>query len=221
MSSSGGDGLKRRGMFFFLVGPAGGGKTTLAKRLLADHGDSLKLSVSATTRQPREGEREGESYFFMSRDEFQRRDARGELFEWEEIHGQLYGTLKQTVDDALSAGLDLLLPIDIKGALNFKSKLPNQVVVVFLLPPSAEVMRTRIMTRGSVTPEELERRLDTARHEYKHLMRVAEDPRAVDYCVVNEDIESAYAAVRSIFSAERHRLCRIDSKSLQKICVLT
>lgn len=212
--------LKRSGMLLCMIGPAGGGKTTFTERLLADQRDSMRLSISVTTRKPRERERDGSSYFFVAAQEFESRIGRGEFFEWEEIHGNRYGTLKATVDEALSGNTDLLLDIDIKGALRFKKALPLNTVVVFLVPPSVTVLKSRLESRGSISPSELATRLATAEREYTTLLELADRPGAVDYFVVNDVAEETYRTLRAIVDAERVRLIRLSKDGVRAICTL-
>ena len=212
--------LKRTGMLLCMIGPAGGGKTTFTQRLLAHQHDSLHLSVSVTTRTARPNERDGSSYFFVTRPEFEAKIQRGEFFEWEEIHGNHYGTLKATVDQALSGNSDLLLDIDIKGALRFKKALPLNTVVVFLVPPSVAILKSRLQARGSITPTELATRLGTAEREYRTLLELADQPGAVDYFVVNDVAEETYQTLQAIVSAERVRLIRLSKDDVRSICTL-
>jgi guanylate kinase len=178
----------------------------------------MGLSISATTRTPRENERDGSSYFFLSREAFRAKAAAGEFFEWEEIHGNLYGTLRSTVDEALERGHDLLLDIDIRGALNFKRALPNSTVIVFLVPPSIEVLKKRLLARGKISEQELQTRLGTAEREYQQLLELQDKPGAIDYFVVNDSVEDTYALLNAIVAAERARLIRMKQSDIRAIC---
>jgi guanylate kinase len=214
--------LKRQGILFCLLGPAGSGKTTMAKRLLKDLNGTMIPSISITTRPPRAYEVHGKHYYFVSREEFLEGVQRDEFFEWEEVHGNLYGTPKDTLDDAMLAGVDVILDIDIKGARSFYNTYPYHTVSLFLIPPSIDELKQRIINRGCSTAEEIERRLATSKAEFQMLLDPSNTGQAsgfqVDYCVLNDDLEEAYKAVMSIVAAERAKLRRLDSSVLKNIC---
>jgi guanylate kinase len=210
--------LIRKGILFVLIGPTGSGKSTFCERLVAEFPDSLQFSNSATSRPPRANEAGGKTYHFMSRDEFIARRERGEFFEWEEIHGNLYGTLQQSLIQGIESGKDLLFQIDIRGALNFKRQFPDNTVSVFLLPPSFDELQRRLRSRGTVEEVELKRRFETARSEYQSLLRLHGDARMIDYLVVNRELESTYEQVRAIVLAERARYLRINKDSAEQFC---
>jgi guanylate kinase len=206
--------LSREGIFLCLIGPAGGGKTTVAERLLATDTKGLSPSVSVTSRIPRAGEVEGKDYFFVTKEEFLHRVSRGEFFEWEETHGNLYGTSRETLSTAITNGTDLLLDIDIRGALTFKKHFPKNTLIVFLIPPTGAVLRERLLRRGS-SQEELEIRLATALREYEAFFA---DLPLVDYFVVNEDREATFNTVHSILESERVRTHRFREEDLKELC---
>jgi len=221
MSSEASVGLQtvvRKGILFIIVGPAGAGKSTVCDRLIAEFPDSLQYSTSATSRVPRHGEIPGKSYDFMSREEFVKRKERGEFFEWEEIHGNLYGTPKESLLRGIETGKDLLLQKDIRGALNFKQHFPDNAVTVFMLPPSFADLNIRLQTRGTTDPAELKRRLATARSEYQALLDVHGSQGMVDYVVVNGDLEATYQQVRAVVIAERSRYLRTEKDSIRRFC---
>jgi guanylate kinase len=199
-----------------LVGPAGSGKTTLSKLLLEDSqcGNNLELSVSSTTRSPRPDEVDGTSYFFLSQEEFQAKIEKGAFYEWETVHGNYYGTSREAVEGCFSRGNDLLLDIDIKGALNLKRALIDKTVIVFLSPPDKRVQVERIRSRAPMDEIELQRRFETAKNEYRALIEGARGRLVVDYLVINDSLNSSLAAVKSILMAERNRLDRIRSEEL-------
>jgi guanylate kinase len=180
--------------------------------------DDLHYSISVTSRPPRNGEVQGKSYHFVSREEFIARRERGEFFEWEETHGNLYGTLRATLQNGIDGGHDLLFQIDIRGALTMKSNFPDNTVSVFIIPPSFEALRERLVARGPVDPPELERRFATARQEYEALLSLRAQHDKVDYLLLNRDIEETYAQMKGIVLAERSRYLRMDGDSVAKFC---
>ena len=176
-----------------LSSPSGGGKTTIARELLARRSD-IGYSVSCTTRLPRSGETDGQDYYFLSREEFGAARDRGDFAEWAEVHGRMYGTLRREVDRVLGSGRHVLMDIDVQGAVQFHRAFP-QSVLVFVLPPSADVLLTRLKARKTESREALMTRLRSALQEL----------RAVDeyeYVVVNDDLEQAVARVSAIVDAE-------------------
>ena len=211
--------MQREGLLLCLVGPAGGGKTTLGQRLLTEFPET-RLSISVTTRAPRPGEVDGQSYYFISLPEFDARIAAGAFFEWEEIHGNRYGTLRSTLTEAIEQGRDLLLDIDIRGALRFKRDYPHHAVTVFLVPPSPAVLLERIRARGAMEPAELSRRLETARSEYRSLLERREARDGIDYFLVNDELEATYATLRGILLSERCRLGRLSRHDLGRVCTI-
>lgn len=181
-----------------LSSPSGGGKTTIA-RMLLQRRDDVGYSISCTTRAPRNGERDGQDYHFLSHDEFAGRRARGDFAESAEVHGNMYGTLKSEVERVFSAGRHVVMDIDIQGARQFVAAYPESVLV-FLLPPSAETLLGRLAGRQTESPAAVLRRLTGARDE---LAAVG----SYQYVVVNDDLERAFTQVASIVDAEtvRHR----------------
>jgi guanylate kinase len=178
-----------------ISGPSGAGKTTLIERLVpADQ--RLKLSVSVTTRPAREGEREGESYFFVSREKFEALKE-NELIEWAEVHGFQYGTPERYVRETLEAGNDIVLNIDIQGGLAVKKAFP-EAVMIFMLPPSFRALRERIERRGTDSTEDMTVRMENARAEVAAAAHY-------EYLVINDDLDHALGDVISIISAERCR----------------
>ena len=175
-----------------LAAPSGGGKTTIARTLEARWPARYGFSVSATTRPPRPGERDGEDYFFLSKDEFRRRQAAGEFLEWAEYAGELYGTLKAEVDRVLAAGRHVLLDIEVQGARQVRKQYPHPASrAVFILPPSAAELRRRLQGRRTESPGEMAKRLETAIRE----LRQAE---AFDHVVVNDDLDTAVTTVHQL-----------------------
>jgi guanylate kinase len=189
-----------------LSSPSGGGKTTIAKQLMKQRTD-VGYSVSCTTRLPRSGEVDGKDYYFLSIGEMLAARERGEFAESAEVHGKMYGTLRREVERVLGSGRHVLMDIDVQGAKQFVKAFPRSVLV-FVLPPSVEVLMTRLMARKSETPEALRVRLRSALNELQAI-------GSYDYVVVNDSLENAVAAVSSIIDAEAHRRDRKDGIGLQ------
>ena len=180
-----------------LSAPTGAGKTTIANALAEARPDTVGFSVSATTRPPRQGETNGRHYHFLSRPEFERRRANGDFLEWAEYSGNLYGTLRADVDRIVSSGRHVLLDIEVEGARQIREK-RQDVVSVFILPPSAEVLLERIRGREGAPPPDLRARLERAVQE----LEAAQD---YHYIVVNADRDQTIAAVGGIIDAEAVR----------------
>lgn len=183
-----------------LSSPSGGGKTTIARRLVSRRSD-LGYSVSGTTRAPRPGELNGEAYHFLSREDFLHRRERGEFLEWAEYGGQLYGTLRGEIARINAAGRHAVLDIDLEGARQLRKNVPGSVHV-FVLPPSAASLAERLVARNTETAEAMRRRL----------LRAADEIGAAgeyDYLVVNDNLEHAVHQVEAIIEAESRRTSRI------------
>jgi guanylate kinase len=189
-----------------LSSPSGGGKTTIAKQLMKRRTD-VGYSVSCTTRLPRSGEVDGKDYYFLSIGEMLAARERGEFAESAEVHGKMYGTLRREVERVLGSGRHVLMDIDVQGAQQFVKAFPRSVLV-FVLPPSVDVLMTRLMARKSETPEALRVRLRSALNELQAI-------GSYDYVVVNDSLENAVAAVSSIIDAETHRRDRKDGIEVQ------
>jgi guanylate kinase len=185
----------RRGLLLLVSSPSGAGKTSLSRRLVADHLD-LVLSISATTRAPRPGEEEGREYYFKSREEFDAMVAKDELLECAEVHNQRYGTPKAPVEAALAAGKDVLFDIDWQGARSIAEKMPNDSVRVFVLPPSWSDLSRRLHARAQDSEQIIKLRLDRGREEIGHWGEY-------DYVIVNKNFDRAYADLGHIYRAER------------------
>jgi guanylate kinase len=185
----------RRGLLLLVSSPSGAGKTSLSRRLVADHSD-LRLSISATTRSPRPGEEEGREYFFKSREEFDRMIAAGEFLEWAEVHHGRYGTPRAFVEAALEAGQDVLFDIDWQGAAQIAEKMPADSVRVFVLPPSWTDLSRRLHARAQDSEEIINFRLERGRQEITHWGEY-------DYVIVNKNFDRAYADLGHIYRAER------------------
>lgn len=182
-----------------LSAPSGGGKTTIARKLLQGRGD-LGYSVSATTRALRPGELDGRDYHFLTRAEFEQRQKRGEFLESAKYAGELYGTLKREIDRIFAEGRHAVLDVEIEGARQIRRTMPNSLLV-FVLPPSAEELISRLAGRNTEDPEVIRQRVARAAEELAAV-------REYDYVVVNEDLTDAVSQVASILEAESHRVQR-------------
>jgi guanylate kinase len=185
----------RRGLLLLVSSPAGAGKTSLSRRLVADYAD-LILSISATTRAPRPGEEEGREYFFKTRAQFQAMVDAGELLEWAEVNGNCYGTPKAPVMVAMEAGKDVLFDIDWQGARQVAERAPDDSVRVFVLPPSWSDLSRRLHARAQDSEEIISQRLALGQREIEHWSEY-------DYVIVNKDFDRAYADLIHIYRSER------------------
>ena len=190
----------RRGVMLVISSPSGAGKTTLARRLLASD-PGIALSVSVTTRKPRPGERDGVDYHFIGEAEFARLVEAGALLEWAEVFANRYGTPEGPIASSLAAGRDILFDIDWQGARQVRERSGSDVASVFVLPPSAATLRTRLVARAQDAPEVVARRLAAAASEISHWAEY-------DYVIVNDDLEASMASLRAILAAERLRRWR-------------
>ena len=193
--------IDRRGIMLVLSSPSGAGKTTLAKRLLAAD-SQIQMSVSVTTRKPRPGEVEGKDYYFVTETEFSRMRDAGDLLEWARVFDNYYGTPRSAVERALSSGRDVLFDIDWQGAQQLNEKVAQDLVRVFILPPSGEILEQRLTTRAQDDPASVARRMSAAAAEISHWAEY-------DYVIVNADLEVSIAGLRSILAAERLRRERL------------
>lgn len=198
------------GLLFVVSGPSGAGKDTLVEALIAKTG-RLRYSVSATTRPARPGERNGEHYFFVTREEFDRRIQGDGLLEWREYNGNLYGTPRDFVEETLRAGYDLIMKPEVNGALAIKSTFPD-AVLIFLLPDRFSYLRGRLLARRTETNEEIARRLEIAHDEIRNI-------RDFDYIVINEEDRSDEAVrdLQAILQAERFRIHRYPDDTIRKL----
>jgi guanylate kinase len=200
MSQSPKAAVARRGVLLVLSSPSGAGKTTLSRELLkADAG--IAISVSVTTRTPRPGEIDGRDYIFCDQAAFERMRDAGELLEWASVHGHFYGTPKTAVMDLLAAGKDVLFDIDWQGAQQLKERAPEELVRVFILPPSAATLEQRLKTRAQDDAAVVARRLAAASAEIAHWAEY-------EYVIINEDVGVSLAGLRAILAAERLRRSR-------------
>lgn len=197
--------LARRGLMLILSSPSGAGKSTLTRQLVADNPD-VRLSVSVTTRPRRPSEIAGKHYHFISVEEFAAMRDRGDLLESAEVHGNFYGTPRREVERTLVAGGDVLFDIDWQGTRQIVEQMREDVVSVFILPPSMAELKGRLERRAEDSSETIARRLRNARDEIAQWA-------AYDYLIVNDDLERAYASVTAILNAERMRRTRLTGAS--------
>lgn len=190
----------RRGLMLTVVSPSGVGKTSLTRRLVADHQD-LHLSISATTRPARPGEHEGRDYHFVDRDEFDRMVAADEFLEWAEVYGNRYGSPKKPIMAALEHGQSILFDIDFQGAMSIADYAPTDTVKVYILPPSLAEMSRRLHARSQDSEAVIAKRLSRAKSEVALW-------ESFDYVLMNDDFDRAYSELAHIYHAERQRRAR-------------
>jgi guanylate kinase len=184
-----------------LSSPSGAGKTTIARRL-REEDKSVEMSISHTTRQRRNGEKDGKDYQFVDRETFTQMRDQGEFLEWAVVFDNYYGTTRKPVEDALAAGRDVLFDVDWQGAASLRDQAKNDVVTVFILPPTAADLEQRLNERAQDSPETVRRRMLGASNEIQHWDEY-------DYVVINHDIDCSVEAVRVILAAERLRRTRL------------
>ena len=195
MDNLGNPEIARRGLMLVLSSPSGAGKTTLTK-LLRDEEPSLTLSISVTTRPRRPSEVHGVHYYFITPEEFVAMRDRGDLLEWAEVHGNFYGSPRKEIDRALQSGKDILFDIDYQGAMQVRKTAPDDVVSIFILPPSIPELRRRLERRAEDSATVIQQRLKNAKNEIDRW-------RDYDYVLVNDDLQATFAKIRAILAAER------------------
>lgn len=188
--------MQKRGVLAVISGFSGAGKGTIMNELIRQY--PYYLSVSATTRQPREGEEDGREYFFHTEEEFEQMIEEGELIEWAKYVGNYYGTPKKAVEQQLAEGKDVLLEIEMQGGMLVKEQFP-QAVLIFVTPPSYQELKTRLENRGTESSDEIERRLARARQEAAYM-------DSYDYILVNDDLSKAVSRVNEILTNEHYRV---------------
>lgn len=199
--------LNRKGLLLVVSGPSGAGKGTICKALL-NKNDQIKLSVSATTRKPRNGEVHGVNYFFIEKEEFAKMIENGEFLEYAQIYDNFYGTPKAAIIECLEKGQDVILEIEMQGARQIKEVYPEGVFI-FVLPPSLEELKSRIVGRGTETQEGIEKRFSCAFEEINQIVNY-------DYFIVNEDIEKSVSDVEAIICAEKNKVTRYKNNIIDK-----
>ncbi|GAA4871076.1 guanylate kinase [Paenibacillus vulneris] len=197
---------KEKGILIVLSGPSGVGKGTVCKAL-RQCAPELIYSVSATTREPRQGEVDGVNYFFKTREQFQKLIEEDQMLEWAEYVGNYYGTPRKFVEDTLNAGNDIILEIEVQGALKVKQKFPEGVFI-FLLPPSMDELENRIVGRGTESEESIRNRMSVAMDEIRLMEHY-------DYAIVNDRVENACSRIQSIIVSEHCRKERVVNKIKQ------
>jgi guanylate kinase len=201
----------RRGILFIISAPSGTGKTTLCKQLAANL-PGLWHSISYTTRKPRPGEEHGRDYYFVEEPTFQEMIARNDFVEWAHVYGHLYGTPWKSLTEKIDQGVDVLLEIDVQGAMQIKKRFEDSVSI-FILPPSMTVLRSRLQTRASDTPEEIQQRLHKVKEEVWSFREYA-------YIVRNEDLDLSLRDLESIFWSERLKTKRLNMTWLENNFIL-
>ncbi|HWU13876.1 MAG TPA: guanylate kinase [Caulobacter sp.] len=191
---------RTRGLLLMVVAPSGVGKTSLTRRLVADHND-LHLSISATTRDPRPGEHDGRDYHFVSRDKFQTMIQDDAFLEWAEVYGNHYGSPRAPIMEALDRGESVLFDIDFQGAMKVHAQLPHDSVLIYVLPPSLAEMSRRLHARSQDSEEVIARRLARAKDEVAAWEQF-------DYVILNDDFDKAYSDLAHIYHAERQKRAR-------------
>ena len=202
--------MDSKGLLIVISGPSGAGKGTICRELLQSNKGNLELSVSATTRKPREGEIEGINYFFKEKSEFIKMVEAGEFIEYAEVHDNYYGTPKKYVIDKLKDGKDVILEIDVQGGMKVKEAFPN-AVFIFIMPPSFEELKKRIEGRGTESEQDICKRLRNAYGELEYINNY-------DYIVVNDDLKDAADKIKCILTAEKCRInrCNIDIENFRR-----
>ena len=197
--------FRRQGILFVITAPSGTGKSTLCENLRAT--PDFIYSISCTTRAPRKGEENGIDYHFLTRDDFQARIDRGEMLEYAEVHGNYYGTLKETVKEALGQGTDVVLGIDVQGAAAIRKiedpMVRESLVDVFIMPPTIDELERRLRKRGTETEEQVQQRLETGREESKLW-------RLYKYTILSGSMEEDLTKFRAIMRAERYLSQRLE-----------
>jgi guanylate kinase len=201
----------RRGILFIISAPSGTGKTTLCKQLTTNL-PGLWHSISYTTRKPRSGEEHGRDYYFIKEQTFQEMIARNDFVEWAHVYGHLYGTPWKSLTEKIDQGIDVLLEIDVQGAMQVKKRFEDSVSI-FILPPSMTVLKSRLQTRASDTPEEIQRRLNKVKEEVWSYREYA-------YIVQNEDLGRSLRDLESIFWSERLKTKRLNMTWLENNFIL-
>jgi guanylate kinase len=199
-------------LLFCFCGPTASGKSTICREVLKST-TGLTLSISTTTRAPRHGEVDGVDYFFVNEAEFKKRQSSGQFLEYAFYSGNAYGTEKSNIDTAFNKGSDLLLDIEVQGVENLKKMFPENVIVIFIFPPSMDILKERLLKRKAESEEQMSQRLETAEKE----LSILRNPKFSDYLVINNKLEVAVEAAKSIIFAEKSRLTRFTPSDLDRM----
>ncbi|MGV8123484.1 MAG: guanylate kinase [Candidatus Xenobiia bacterium LiM19] len=189
-----------KGILFVISGPSGAGKGTILERVLKNR-QNIEFSVSATTRSPRPGEVEGIHYFFITREEFKQKIESSKFLEWAHVHDEYYGTLREWVQSRLDEGHDVVLDIDVQGALQIMKNAVDEVFI-FIAAPSIDELHRRLTKRGTESEEKILRRLEVARHELEHVSKY-------EYLIINDDLSLACEQLNAIIASEKCRTKRL------------
>ncbi len=195
-----------KGLLFVISGPSGAGKGTICKQLVK--AINITMSVSETTRAPREGEIHGKNYFFVSKEAFQKKKKENGYLEYAEVYGNFYGTPKEFIMEKIGSGHDVVLEIDFQGALQVKEKFPDGIFI-FILPPSMKELKKRIVNRGSESEKSCKERFNNALKEISYIDKY-------DYCVINDEVTNAVRKVRTIIEAEHYKVTKEIYDQIQK-----
>jgi len=212
---------ERRSILFCFCGPTASGKSTICRELLkrdalkvpSQPHDGLRLSISTTTRKPREDEVESQDYYFVGEDEFQKRIEQGLFIEHAQFSGNHYGTERRNVDEALDQGFDLLLDIEVQGVQKLKYLFPDDVITTFVFPPSFEVLVERLRARAAEDEAQIKKRLETAKKE----IEILSNTEFSQYLLLNNDLSKTVDLAQNIVSSERSRLGRFRAAYLDRI----
>jgi len=196
-----------KGAVFVVSAPSGAGKTTLC-RMITDRLQRIEHSISYTTRAPRPGEVDGKDYYFVTKDNFIKMVEAGEFLEWAEVHGNLYGTSKNRLMERVNRGIDVILDIDTQGARQIR-KQGIDATFVFILPPSMEVLKKRLISRGSDTEDVIKRRL-------KNAIKEIADYKQYDYVIINDKLETAFEELKAVVLSRRVSISNIDHRWIEE-----
>ncbi len=196
-----------KGAVFVVSAPSGAGKTTLC-RMITDRLQRIEHSISYTTRAPRPGEVDGKDYYFVTKDNFIKMVEAGEFLEWAEVHGNLYGTSKNRLMERVNRGIDVILDIDTQGARQIR-KQGIDATFVFILPPSMEVLKKRLISRGSDTEDVIKRRL-------KNAIKEIADYKQYDYVIINDKLETAFEELKAVVLSRRVSISNIDHRWIKE-----